>query len=118
MNISGVRSAVDVVGGAGRISRRFDHGVGLSVLGELDLKALMTWLDGRLGAGPRLSEFGILVRCRFLGLVGKLVRCSSNGIVESSMDLSGASSVLISPELDSGHFLFSPRSGSCVGGGL
>ncbi len=47
---------MDVVGGAGRISRRFDHGEGLSALGGLDLKALMIWLEGKLAVIPVFSD--------------------------------------------------------------
>jgi hypothetical protein len=42
MNISAVKSVVDVVGGAGRISRTFDHLDEVSVLGGLDIMAFMT----------------------------------------------------------------------------
>jgi hypothetical protein len=116
MNVCGSRSAVDVVGGAGRISRRFDHRDDISVLGGLDLKAFMFWLEVRVVVVPIFSEFEILVQCRLRGLVGRLGGCPSEQIAELSEGLGGAEGVRISPEPDSGHFLFKTRFGSCVEG--
>jgi hypothetical protein len=107
---------VDVVGGAGRISRRFAHGEGISVLGGLDLKAFMIWLKFRVAVVPIFTDLEIPVQCRLLGLVGRLGGGPSEQSGELFEGLGGAEDVRISPESDSGHFLFKIRSGSCVEG--
>lgn len=104
---------MDVVGGAGRISRRFDHGEDITVLGGLDLKAFIIWLEVRVVVVPIFSEFEILVQSRLRGLVGRLGGPSEQ-IAELFEGLSGAEDVRISPESNSGHFLFKTRFGSCV----
>jgi hypothetical protein len=107
---------VDVVGGAGRISRRFAHGEGISVVGGLDLKAFMIWLEFRVVVVPVFSDLEIPVQCRLWGLVGRLGGGPSEQIAALFEGLGGTEDVPISPESDSGHFLFKIRFGSWVEG--
>jgi hypothetical protein len=65
----------------------------MSVLGGLDLKAFVIWLEVRVMAVRISSELEALVQCRLRGHVGRLGGGASEQIAELFEGLGGAEDV-------------------------